>query len=448
MTNQKHLKQRIRARMAKTGERYASARRQILAQSGTASSETTNDPKPHWHLPGNIPAVTTLRALLGHAGIQNPYSGQPFSEAMLFGIAGGIGIGVFSFYYEKEDIATFFIAGRHSWHDDKAYLLNATHRLNATAVVQESGSAKIAAEQLRSTLLDHGPCVVWVDLSGLPHRGSIGQPSGGGYHVITVYHIDSADGTALIGDLTDQPITIPLETLAQVRARIKKDRQRILSIGSVGALPTPRQLVMDGLHACYTGLQHPTLPGAIGNARLTVLQTWAERMHSTKGKERWERVFRPGPNLLRGLCSIHDFTEHYGTGGGLCRPLFADFLSEAAAMLKQPALAILAEQYTILGNGWSNLADAALPNDVGMLRSAKELLIHKAELIHAGGPQHELQKVWEQLRQLEQQAHEAFPLSEQSYAELRSQLYRQILELYQQEVAAQSALAAFLEQAA
>jgi hypothetical protein len=44
---------------------------------------------------------------------------------LLFGIAGGIGIGVFSFYYEREDFATFYVAGRHQWHDDEAYLRNA-----------------------------------------------------------------------------------------------------------------------------------------------------------------------------------------------------------------------------------------------------------------------------------------------------------------------------------
>ena len=110
-----------------------------------------------------------------------------------------------------------------------------------------------------------------------------------------------------------------------------------------------------GLERCYDGLLHPTLPGARNNARLDALRTWAERMHGSKDQERWERVFRPGPNLWRGLCSIYDFVEHYGTGGGLCRPLFADFLADAAAALRRPALAGLGEQYAELGRRWSDL---------------------------------------------------------------------------------------------
>lgn len=52
----------------------------------------------------------------------------PFSEALLFGIAGGIGIGVFAFFYEREDLATFFVGGRHRWYDDQRHLVGALER--------------------------------------------------------------------------------------------------------------------------------------------------------------------------------------------------------------------------------------------------------------------------------------------------------------------------------
>ncbi|MFL5800856.1 MAG: hypothetical protein ACJ8CR_03865 [Roseiflexaceae bacterium] len=119
MTGQKHLKQLVRARMEKTGERYTTARRHIIRHVAPAPS----DPAAHWHMPGNVPATTALRIILAHAGVYAPHTDQPFSEAMLFGIAGGIGVGVFSFFYEREDVATFFIAGRHEWHDDLAYMI-------------------------------------------------------------------------------------------------------------------------------------------------------------------------------------------------------------------------------------------------------------------------------------------------------------------------------------
>src|SRR5262245_58558322 len=118
MTAQKHLKQLIRARMQKTGERYTAARRHILSDNGSKAQQPKQNPAARWHLPGNVPATTALRILLTHHGVRAPHTAEPFSEAMLFGIAGGIGIGVFSFYYEREDFASFYLAGRHQWHDD------------------------------------------------------------------------------------------------------------------------------------------------------------------------------------------------------------------------------------------------------------------------------------------------------------------------------------------
>jgi hypothetical protein len=439
MTAQKHLKQLIRARMQKTGERYATARRQIISK----AQPETKDPAIRWHLPGNVPGTTALRILLTHHGVRAPHTGEPFSEAMLFGLAGGIGIGVFAFYYEREDFASFFVAGRHQWHDDEAYLKEALVRMGCQPLVQESGGVKAAEQQLRG-LLNEGPCVAWVDMAGLPHRAMPAAWSGGGYHIVMVYRINEADGTALIGDLTDEPISIPLADLAQARARIKKQKNRLLALRSAAALPPLEQLVRAGLERCHEVLQHPTLPGMKSNGKLEALQVWARRLHGSKDKEGWERVFRPGANLWRGLTSIYQFIEHYGTGGGLCRPLFAEFLREAAAALRQPALETLAEQYADLGREWSALAEAALPDEVPLLREAKELHVRRAELLHEGAAAEEVRATWQRLDELQQQASAQFPLTAEDCAALRAQLQTRVQALYEGEVAAQAALVSML----
>jgi hypothetical protein len=421
--------------MQKTGESYATARRHIIR----SAESQHDDSATRWHVPGSVPATTALRVLLAHAGVRDPHTGEPLSEAMLFGIAGGIGIGVFSFFYEREDVATFYVAGRHLWHDDLAYLRDTFERFGIEPLIQESGGARAAEQQLRDALERHGPCVAWVDMAELPHRMMPAAWSGGGYHVITVYSIEP-DGTALIGDMTDEPIGISLADLARARARIKKQRHRLLSIPLAPGSQKLADLVSAGLERCYDGLLHPTLPGARNNARLEALRTWAERMNGSKGQERWERVFRPGPNLWRGLCSIYDFVEHYGTGGGLCRPLFADFLSDAAAALQRPTLAALGQQYAELGRRWSELADAALPDAVPALREAKELYARKAELIHDGAPVEEVRAVWQRLSELEEQTKERFPLSDGECADLRAQLQARIRALYEGEVAAHAAI--------
>ena len=164
-------------------------RRSSICGCAAAGARRTSRPKSP-HRPGCVPGATALRILLAH-------SGRDVSEAMAFGLAGGVGIGVFSFLYEKADFASLFVGGRHLWHDDRLYLERVCKRLGLKTVVKESTAPKAAEKNLRSMLAEHGPCVAWVDMAGLPHRALPTEFSGGGYHIVTVYSIDDAAGTAL-----------------------------------------------------------------------------------------------------------------------------------------------------------------------------------------------------------------------------------------------------------
>ena len=421
--------------MEKTGESYATARRQVLRQ----TQKPPADPASRWHFPGNVPAATALRVLLAHAGVRAPHTGAAFTEAMVFGIAGGVGAGVFSFLYEAQDQASFFVAGRHLWQDDLEYLRRACERVGVTPTVRESAGAKTAEKQLSESLAD-GPCVAWVDMAHLPHRGLPAMYSGGGYHVVTVYRVDADTGTALIGDLADDPIPIALADLAIARGRIKKQKNRLLTVSPVDGPQDLSRLVREGLQSCYEGLTGKSGKGSPTNFSLESFRVWAERMHGSKDKERWERVFT-GPRLWRGLTSVYSFIEYYGTGGGLCRPLFADFLAEAAEGLGKPVLRALAKRYAQLGRDSSALADAALPDDVPAFREAKETHAHKIELTHSGGPTatEEVRNLWERSCQYGR-AGEPFPLSDEDCAALRQHLQRRIAALYEGERAAHAAL--------
>jgi hypothetical protein len=429
MTQQKHFKQLVRSRMAKTGESYATARRQVLR---TVPQVEPGQAVP-WHFPGNIAATTALRILLANAGVRAPHTGEPFSEAMLFGIAGGIGAGMFSFLYEKEDFASFYVAGRHLFQDDTDYLKEACQLLGVKPVIQESAGARAAEKQLRAALANKPPCIAWVDLAHLPHRAMPVAASGGGYHVITVYALNEEEGTALIGDLTDQPISIPLADLAASRARIKKQKHRLLSFPPAASPKELAPLVLAGLRKCHDSLRGKSGKWKQKNFQLEAFRVWAVRMHGSNDKERWDRVFTPGGRLWNGLTAINQYIDHYGTGGGLCRPIFADFLAEAAEALGEPRYGALAERYAEIGRGWSALADAALPDHVPVLRQAKELLARKAEITHGGGQPEEIRSIWKQLGDLGDQVRKEFPLSESECADLRAGLQKRIMALYEAE---------------
>jgi hypothetical protein len=432
MTAHKHFKQRVRARMEKTGESYSSARRILLAR-----LPRNDDP----HFSGCVPGATALRVLLTHAGVRAPHTGEPLTEALTFGLAGGVGIGMFSFFYEKEGFASLFLAGRHLWHDHTQYLTAACRRLGLEPSVREASGVKTAEKALREALAE-GPCVAWVDAALLPHRGVPGNLGGNLYHVVTVYRLDG--DAALIGDLTDEPVHIPLAALTAARGRIKKDKNRLLALPG-GAVPKIdlKEQVRAGLAACQRGLT-----GALGvrsaarNFSLDCLATLADRLHGSKDNERWERVFPPGKRLWRGLASIYEYVEHYGSGGGLCRPLFAEFLTEAADALHSKALSELAERYAALGREWSALAEAALPRGVPLFRATRDAIDRRSESLHAAAPPDEIAAAWAELAALERQAGERFPLTDDQAAAMRAELQEHVRALHAGEVAAHEAMAA------
>jgi hypothetical protein len=433
MTQHKHLKQLVRARMEKTGESYSAARRQTVQQFQQIQQVIPPPAQPSHpqHFPGTVPAAAGLRVLFHHAGI------GPLSEPMVFGIAGGIGAGVMAFRYEKEDFSSFYIAGLHLWQDNVAYAKNACERVGLEPVIQESSGGRSAEKQLLAAL-DAGPVLAWVDMAHLPHRALPLAYSGMGYHLVTVYDADLGAGIAHIGDLADDPIEIPLSVLAEARGRIKSQKHRLLSVKGPGRPLDLRKAVNDGLRACHQALTSPKMK----SFSLAAFKLWADRIHGSSGKESWDVMFPPGQHLWRGLTSIYDYIEHYGTGGGLMRPMYAEFFAEAAEALGDPALRELGERYAELGRGWSELADTALPSGVPMFREAKELCTARSELTLSGGATEEVRSVWARLGELGRQARECFPLTAGQAEGLRRDLKTRIEKLYEGETAALRALGA------
>jgi len=441
MTRQKHLKQLVRVRMEKTGERYATARRHIIRQAHGDDAES----RPLAHRTGNIPATTALRTLLAAAGVRDPRTKEPFTEAMVYGIAGGIGIGVFSFVYEKANFASFYVAARNDWANDVRYLTRAAERFGAKVSVAEG--AKPTADAVTKTLGTHQPCIVWLDAAALPYKAMPAFYAGMASHTVVLYSIDETAGTASLGDLSDEPIDVSLDVLKGARTRIKKDKQRVMTLHATEKLPALETLVRNGLAACRDGLLGAN---AMGNSRtnfsLDALRVWGTRLHGSKDKESWERIFTPGARLWRGLTSINEYIEHHGTGGGLSRPLFAEFLEEASDALGWPALQPLGQQYAELGRQWGELADAALPDDVLAMREAKDLLARRSELLHSDGPSatEAVRAVWARLDELAKAAEEHFPMSDSAVVELRAELQRRVLALHAGEAAAHEALSGAL----
>ena len=84
-----------------------------------------------------------------------------------------------------------------------------------------------------------------------------------------------------------------------------------------------QEAVRAGTRACYEGLTQQR----IKSFTLDAVKAWGTNIHGSRSKQSWERVFPPGHRLWGGLVWVYDCIEHYHTGGGLMRPMYADFLA-------------------------------------------------------------------------------------------------------------------------
>ncbi|MEV6815874.1 BtrH N-terminal domain-containing protein, partial [Micromonospora sp. NPDC051296] len=149
MTSDKHLKARIRARMARTGERYAEARRHIV---GTSREQTDHG----YALRGGVhPEAANIANLLHHHG-------REISEAMVLGVGGGLGAGYILWEFAAYDTAVLTLGFRHRWN----YLdwTDATlTRLGVPFRVERTGGAKKAQAALAAALDAGHPAIVVPD---------------------------------------------------------------------------------------------------------------------------------------------------------------------------------------------------------------------------------------------------------------------------------------------
>ena len=120
MTTQKCFKRVVRARMAKTGERYAAARRSLIdADTDTPPSASTVETaagRRTYQLRGGLhPETATLANVLANQGVVSGLTGEPLTEATILGIGGGLGAGYILWEFKGHGAPILTLGFRNKW---------------------------------------------------------------------------------------------------------------------------------------------------------------------------------------------------------------------------------------------------------------------------------------------------------------------------------------------
>lgn len=387
--------------------------------------------------------TTALGRALAASDVTAPHTGEPLSEAMLLGIGGGLGGGYWVFEFTGAPKA-LVIGARHRWHQPHLFLQGLCERLGQPVTVQETAGERAASKHLAVALEAGRRPIAWVDQASLPYMCIGSQWERFWLHQVGVRGLDADTGDILVDDRAAEPWRVPAERFAHARKAIASNKHRLLVVQpreTPLSLDGLRTAILDGVRVGLDELLHPP----IKNFGLPAFSKWAELLTNRKNKKGWPTVFAAPAELLRALGGVHHSIETNGTGGGAFRTIYADFLDEAAEVLQLPALTEAAGAYRALGEQWSALAAAALPDAEPLLRRSRELAREKDRLFAQEGPRAlpRLEEIAAETTAIEEQAAEGLTLSPTQTDELLEELRMRLLAI----VAAEAEAASLLQRA-
>lgn len=374
MTKQKHLKERVRARMLKTGESYTAARRRVVG--GRPESETSVG---GYRLQGgNHPDTAALTNSLANAGVTA--DGKPLSEELILGIGGGLGAGYILWQFTGHPpIVT--LGFRNQWQYPERWLVKTCSRLRIEPTVHETSGHVTAMRTLREALSSDGPRpLVWIDAQEIGYWHFPERFSGmAGYPVVVT---DERAGRFMIDDRNSATLSVDEGTLRAARGRVSSYRNRLVTLHAPTDIPT--DVLVEAIGA---GLEDQVrhLESDSDSFSLRAWRKWARLITDTKHKKGWGTVFADQKALFGVLLTIYEGIESSGFGGGSLRGLYASFLDTAADLIDRPGLGRVSTVYRDLDKQWIELAERVAPNAQEPFSRARELIDSLHEQVLDGG---------------------------------------------------------------
>ena len=389
MTTDKAFKRVVRARMAKTGERYAAARRALVegTTDGQHAMTTATATASGYRLRGGLhPETATLANVLANQGVVSGLTGEPLTEAAILGIGGGLGAGYILWEFTGRGAPILTLGFRNQWQYPwiPGWAGKTLDRLGIEPDLHETGGARGAREALDARLDAGVPVIAWVDLQSV---GTWGQPDAlsGHFGLVVVVLGRDAEGSYLVDDRGRDPFRVSPAVMAAARGRIGSFKHRI-----VGLRTTPGPIPADRLRvAMRAGLEDQVdhLRSPSDSFSLPAWRKWGRLMTDHRNAKAWPRVFADGHGLFGSLSALHELVDgEVGPWGGHLRELYAASLDEAAVALDNPALGDAAQAWRDVADLWEELADAAVPPDLDGAAEAVEAVETLHEAVMAGEP--------------------------------------------------------------
>lgn len=378
------------------------------------------------HFSGRHWETGTVHNFLAYCDVKAPHTGQPYSEALLLGVSGGIVMGYFTFAYKGYDPHVALLT-RNTFEPLETML----SRLGVVQEIRQTAKAEKGVANLVDTLEDGLPAIVWADMWSLPYNALAYDEGMWGSFPIIVYGYKADADRVWIADRASVPLTVTTEELMAARARVKKDKFRIMTLD----IPDPEKLpaaVSAGIWDCIKLFTEKPPKGSTKNFGLAAYQNWISLLTKPKQRQSWEREFPAGVKMYAGLTTAFDHMGTVGVRNDGERTLYADFLNEAGTILEKPMLRDVAEHFRTSAQAWQELGRALLPDDVAPFKEARELMVRKNKLFveQGGAALDEIHAINVRLATLREEIGRDFPLDAQGVQAVRAGIAEQLVRIH------------------
>jgi hypothetical protein len=291
------------------------------------------------HTSGGHCASSAFRDLLEHNGLS--FTGRPLSEAMVFGLAGGLD---FRFGQPQRMDPPVWITGRSATLESDL----CTH-IGADAELRQTDDPEVGWRWVAEKLDRGEPALIWADIHELSYLQVHLHNT---WHDLIVVDHDAERRTATVLDFAfDEPQECTLESLARARCAdampAGANRHATWFVDFPEALPDARETIVQAVRRAVANMR----PDAendpfrwLGEPGLAGLELFVDDFAAWATRDL---------DLREWLRRIRLLVERAGTGGGLFRNLYAGFLAEAGELLDDPALTEAADVYRRAAEGWS-----------------------------------------------------------------------------------------------
>ncbi|WP_455682561.1 BtrH N-terminal domain-containing protein [Thomasclavelia sp.] len=297
------------------------------------------------------------------------------SEEMLFGIASGL-----SFLYINQTNSPM-ITGRTKVFEFENKI---AQRLNITIKCKSGKDYSKIHQKTKKLINQDNPILIYVDMPFLNYLGLDKNNHFGG-HAVVLFGYDDETKQYYLSDRDnyDFSIKVPYGWISDDYHIVSYDEIEKARSSSYRPFPANNKYLIFDFNG-YRKIDQNIILEAVHETCLTMLNPPAQLLgingilKFSKEILKWDK-FSPSKIRLAGITNYFQISKDGGTGGGIFRKMYGEFLIESAAIVDDKRFVIIGKEFINISQSWDMIADylwqLSLDGDIERLKQISNLIL-------------------------------------------------------------------------